>query len=169
MQVIQAVPVNAEQYVEENYQRQIRPPRKCPHCGAVKTLWALCYYPRNLTRLKTSGTLRIWIRRFQCCKCDGTVSILPSFAQPYRLVRNTTVEKFFQGPPYEMDVTWWLAQLRRYWKMFLVWIPEIDSVLGSTLGLSPPYRLRGPTPNGATFGPKHSKSDFRSAGVSLRF
>ena len=139
MQVIQAVPVSAEQYAKDNFQRQIRPPRTCPHCGAVKTLWALCYYPRNLTRLKTSDTLRIWIRRFQCCKCDGTVSILPSFAQPYRVVQNTTVEKFFQGPPYGTDVTWWVAPLRRYWKKFLIWIPELDSVLGSTLGLSPPY------------------------------
>lgn len=139
MQLIRAVPVNAEQYVAGNYQRQIRPPRKCPHCGEAKTLWALCYYFRNLTRLKFSNTLRIGIRRFQCCKCDGTVSILPSFAQPYRLVQNATVEAFFHGPPYPMDVTRWVSQLHKYWKKFLIWIPEIDSVLGSTLGLSPPH------------------------------
>lgn len=139
MQLIRAVPVNAEQYVAENYQRQIRPPRKCPHCGAVKTLWALCYYQRYVSRLKTSSTLQMWVRRFECCKCGGTVSILPSFAQPYRFVQNETVERFFRGPPYSTDVSRWLTPLRRYWKKFLIWIPEIDSVLGSTLGLSPPH------------------------------
>jgi len=140
--MIRPVPVDVEQYVAENYQRQIRPPPECPHCGAPKKLWGHCYYQRSLTSLKAE-VLRPWIRRFICRECGRTVSILPSFAQPYRLVQNATVEKYFRGPPYPVDVLRWQTHLRRYWLKFLLWIPAIDSVLGCTLGRSPPHDAGG--------------------------
>ena len=139
LQVIQPVPVDAEQYVAENYQRQIRPPPECPHCNAIKSLWAHCYYLRNLTRIRASNTLRFFVRRFKCHRCKGTVSILPSFAQPYRVVQNATIEGYFKGPPFPDDVQRWTAQLRRYWLRFMKWIPEIEGVLGDSLGRSPPH------------------------------
>ncbi len=56
-------------------------------------LWALGYYARNISRLQL-GFLRIWIRRFRCRFCRKTLSLLPSFAQPYRLIQNSTIERF---------------------------------------------------------------------------
>jgi glutaredoxin len=143
LQLIQAISLEAERYVAENYQRQIRPPPDCPHCHAQKRLWAHGYYTRYLSRLLASSTLRISVRRFQCRQCSGTVSILPSFVQPYLLVQNATVEGYFKGAPYPIAVKWWASQLRRYWKRFLKWIPELDGVLGGTLGRSPPYDTGG--------------------------
>jgi hypothetical protein len=102
-------------------------------------MWALGYYVRNLSRLQASSTMLILVRRFWCRVCGKTVSLLPSFVQPYRLVQNATVEKFFRGAFQSRDVLWWFALLNRYRKRFVAWIPELDLVLGPTLSRSPPH------------------------------
>jgi len=130
--------MDAEQYVADDFQRQMRPPARCPHCSSLRRLWALGYYARNVSRLQTTMTMLILIRRFYCTACGKTVSLLPSFVQPYRLVQNATIESFFLGMLQSRDVRWWIELLRRYKKRFFAWIPEIDFVLGRTLPRSPP-------------------------------
>jgi hypothetical protein len=94
MQIIRAVQVSADHYVSTSFHQRIEPPVECPHCDARDALKALGYYSRNITSTKR-GVLRIFVRRFRCRLCGRTVSILPSFAQPYRLVLNTTINEFF--------------------------------------------------------------------------
>jgi hypothetical protein len=96
MQLIYAIEIDPEQYVAESFHKRMLPPTKCPHCWRTKTLWALGYYGRNLSRLGL-GALLIFVRRFRCHCCRKTVSLLPSFAQPYRFVQNRTIEKYVRG------------------------------------------------------------------------
>jgi hypothetical protein len=70
--------------------------------------------------------------------CGRTVSILPSFAQPYRLVLNATISEFFGGTLGANSLSW-LSLLQQYWNRFTKWIPEIDRVIRSVVERSPPH------------------------------
>ena len=137
MQLIRAVPVDVERYVAESFHRHILPPDECPHCGQERALWALGYYCRYLSRLGR-GVLLLWIRRFRCRSCCKTVSILPSFAQPYRLNQNSTIERFVQGGPWTNDVIRLLPLLQNYWKKYLLWLPELERYVSPALPRPPP-------------------------------
>jgi hypothetical protein len=136
MQIIRAVPVSVDHYVGTRFHQGVEPPCKCPHCGAGDALKALGYYSRNVTNLK-SGVLRILVRRFRCCRCGRTVSVLPSFAQPYRLVLNATISEFFGGTLGAKALSW-LPLLKQYWYRFSGWLPQIDRVIRCVVARSPP-------------------------------
>ena len=137
MQIIRAVPVSAIQYVSRNFQRNIEPPDECPHCRALNTLEALCYYSRNVTNVE-SGVLRMSVRRFRCRACRKTVSVLPSFVQPYRLVLNVTISEFFGGT-IGTNALSWLHLLKQYWHRFSGWLPRIDRIVRSAIARAPPH------------------------------
>jgi hypothetical protein len=137
MQMICAVSLSPERYANESYHRNIQPPVECPHCHARDALEALGYYSRNVTSTKR-GVLSIFVRRFRCRLCGRTVSILPSFAQPYRLVLNTTTNEFFGGTLGTSALSW-LPLLQQYWNRFSKWIPEINRVIKSVVERSPPH------------------------------
>jgi hypothetical protein len=141
LQLIHELEIDAEQYVAEDFQRRIVAPKICPHCDRSDALWALGYYVRNLTRLR-AGFLRIVIRRFRCRACGKTISILPSFAQPYRLVQNGTIEKFVGGRCDDPVVLRWMGLLRRYWRRFALWVPEMEYVMAGVANRSPPDEPR---------------------------
>jgi hypothetical protein len=84
------------------------------------------------------GALLIFVRRFLCCSCQKTVSLLPSFAQPYRFVQNCTIESYVQGNPFSDEVTRHLDLLSQYWKRFRRWLPELERTLGHALERAPP-------------------------------
>ena len=98
MQLIRAVPVDEERYVAEGFHRQVCPPPQCPHCQHPHALWAHGFYRRNISRLQR-GHLRLWIRRFLCRFCRKTVSVLPSFAQPYRLSKTVQLRGLCEVVP----------------------------------------------------------------------
>jgi hypothetical protein len=137
MQLIRAVPCDLERYVKEKFQRRLRPPVHCPHCDRTGALRAHGYYSRNISRLQF-GFLRIFIRRFRCQICRRTISILPSFAQPYRLIQNSTIERFVRGGPWTNDVVRLLPLLQLYWKRFVTWLPEVDRTISGSLPRPPP-------------------------------
>jgi transposase len=137
MQIIRGVEEGADQYVSASLHFSIKPPSECPHCGAVASLKPLGYYNRNVTSPK-SGVLRISVRRFRCCKCGRTVSILPGFAQPYRLVLNATINEYFGGTLHAPALTW-LSLLKQYWKRFSEWLPDIERTLRVLANRSPPH------------------------------
>jgi hypothetical protein len=84
-----------------------------------------------------SGVMRIPVRRFRCCECGKTVSVLPSFVQPYRLVLNVTINEFFGGT-LSANALSWLPLLKQYWNRFSDWLPRIDRVIRSVVSRSPP-------------------------------
>lgn len=138
VQIIVEVSVSAEQYVSQGFERSISPPNACPHCHAAGTLDILGYYTRSVTG-KRSVILRLSVRRFRCRACHKTVSILPAFAQPYRLVQNHTVDRFFCGNKKSENITPWLPLLKRYWKRFAWWVSQTDAVLRRELDQIPPH------------------------------
>jgi len=137
MQLIRVLTVSADHYVSTSLHQNVEPPVECPCCGTRDALSAHGYYSRNVTSSK-SGVLRISVRRFRCCSCDRTISILPSFVQPYRLVLNATISEFFGGTISTRALSW-LPLLKQYWNRFTIWLPQIDRVVGSVVSRSPPY------------------------------
>ena len=137
MQIICTIALSPDHYAKEDFQRSIQRPTSCPHCGIRNALAALGYYSRNITSAER-GVLRIFVRRFRCRCCGRTVSILPSFAQPYRLVLNTTINEFFGGTLGANSLSW-LSLLQQYWNRFTKWIPEINRVIKSVVERSPPH------------------------------
>jgi Domain of unknown function (DUF6431) len=136
MQIICTVPLSPDCYAKENFQRSIKRPISCPRCGNRNALAALGYYSRHVTSAER-GVVRIFVRRFRCRICSRTTSLLPSFAQPYRLVLNTTINEFFKGTIGTGSLSW-LTLLKQYWNKFANWLPEIDNIMRSVVERSPP-------------------------------
>lgn len=133
--------IDAEAYAAGQAHRQIRRPSQCPQCSRQKTLRALGFYSRNVTAPMSGRVVSIKVRRFLCECCRKTTSVLPSFAQPYRLVCSFTIERYFNGRMVGRDTLLWHGLLRRYRKRFNAWMPDLVVILGQVFGLSPPDHL----------------------------
>ena len=126
-----------EQYIEQSAHQTIRAPERCPKCRKLHVLEHLGYYQRGCT--DSAGQVQeISISRFECTYCGVTVSCLPEFAQPYRMINNETTQKFFNGDTESEDVQRNYTNLRRYWRKFSVWIKRLKATIGTTLGRAPP-------------------------------
>jgi len=64
--------------------------------------------------------------------------MLPDFAQPYRLVRNETVQAFFDGERSTDDAVRWDRLLYRYLRRFCDWFPDLLVRTSTRLSRSPP-------------------------------
>lgn len=136
MQIIVPVTLSPEQYAQSEHHRQMPRPANCPNCGQAGSQKALGYYQRYISLL-VAKVLQIWVRRFWCRHCGITVSCLPDFAQPYRLVNNQTIQAGFQGEE-RPDVQRWDVLLRSYWKRFESYWPQLRSQVGSAFGRCAP-------------------------------
>ena len=67
-----------------------------------------------------------------------TVSCLPRFAQPYRVVCNATIEAFFEGSTARSDVRGWSELLGRYRRAYQQWFGTLRMECGALFGRSPP-------------------------------
>jgi len=67
-----------------------------------------------------------------------TVSCLPRFAQPYRVVGNATIEAFFEGRTARSDVRGWSELLGRYRRAYEQWFEILRMECGALFGHSPP-------------------------------
>ena len=67
-----------------------------------------------------------------------TVSCLPRFAQPYRVVSNATIEAFFEGRTARGDVRGWSELLGRYRRAYQQWFGTLRMECGAFFGRSPP-------------------------------
>ena len=81
-----------------------------------------------------------------------TVSCLPRFAQPYRLICNATIEAFFEGRSARNDVRAWSELLGRYRRAYQRWFETLRMECGALFGRSPPEQkplaLLGPDHEG---------------------
>lgn len=142
MQVVVNYPGSPEEYVADSAHAVMERPRSCPNCGSAKRLRSLGYYVRYLSHAERAGVMGIYIKRFRCHDCRRSVSLLPSFAQPYRLLRNHLVERFFNREDEDTaDVLWWRGLLAKYWRRYACWLPNLADVLESSghleVGIAP--------------------------------
>ena len=138
VQVIFQFTGDPESYIAGGCHAKVMPPAVCPHCGLADCLEPHGYYPRGITAAASAGILSLQIRRFLCWATGRTVSMLPDFAQPYRLVRNSAVQKFFSGECAGMDVIRWTPLLKRYWRRFQSWFPVLFEKTADHTGPDPP-------------------------------
>jgi hypothetical protein len=136
MQTIFQTSLTPEQYAENNFEEQVRPPLQCPACKHAHTLEALGYYSRFVTRA-IATVLQIWVRRFLCRDCRISVSCLPQFAQPYRVVNSPTIEAAFNGEESRAEVQRWMLVVRTYWRSFEAHLPELVRRVGQEFGAVP--------------------------------
>jgi hypothetical protein len=137
VQRLRRIKLTVEAYVREAFHKRMRPPEQCPNCGRFHRLWAHGYYERDSTQ-GTGKPLRFWVRRFRCTYCWITVSGLPCFAQPYRLVSHSTLEAFLKGHSRRRDVQARLELLQRYERRFMEWRPSLVRIIGHRFGRAPP-------------------------------
>lgn len=135
MQTIYPTSLTPEQYAEQEHHRQVPPPECCPNCLRTQVLEALTYYDRYISTA-TDLVLLIWVRRFQCRHCQITVSCLPEFAQPYRVVNTPTVADGFNGKATD-QVNRWDCLIARYWKCFKSHLPTLLRQVGNAFGPVP--------------------------------
>jgi len=140
MQIIFEYSGTPEEYVADAAHKEVLPPPFCPACNSSNCFESLGYYTRGLSKKGSSGVMPIAIRRFRCIKCLISVSLLPNFAQPYRLVRNETVQKFFDGDREADDVRRWDYLLRRYMSRFHRWFPDLLVRVTAFTGRAPPEK-----------------------------
>ena len=133
MQTIFPTSLTPAEYVEQNYQEQVQAPERCPNCDGPNSLEALGYYSRFVTQV-IAAVLEILVRRFRCRHCRRSVSCLPAFAQPYRVVNSATVEAAFAGQHTRADVQRWWEVLRSYWRRFEAHLPELVRRVGQAFG-----------------------------------
>ncbi len=140
MQTIFPTSLTPEQYAAQDQHLQVPPPELCPNCQCVHILEALAYYRRYISTA-LAEVLQIWVRRFICRHCRITVSCLPAFAQPYRVVNTPTVTAGFkrQATP---QVARWSDLIAAYWKRFTGHLPALVRRVGPAFG---PVSLQ-PTP-----------------------
>ena len=75
---------------------------------------------------------------FFCRSCQRTVSLLPSFAQSYRLLNTGLIERFLLGLELTGHERRWEGLLERYRKRAQQFGQELVAVIGMGLGLAPP-------------------------------
>lgn len=81
MQILHRFAGTIQRYSEELSDPDRYRPDHCPQCEARRPLRAHGFYTRTLVDIAFDGTIRV--RRYLCCCCKRTLSLLPEFALPY--------------------------------------------------------------------------------------
>ena len=81
MHILHRFAGSIQRYSEELSDPDRYRPDHCPQCEARRPLRAHGFYTRTLVDSAFDGTIRV--RRYLCCSCKRTVSLLPEFALPY--------------------------------------------------------------------------------------
>lgn len=136
MQVIIEFSGDPDDYARQEAQLRVTRPRTCPNCGKNTGLRAFGYYSRWVSSSNRSKTTLIMVRRFRCPSCHLTTSLLPDFAQPYRLVATDTVDAFLAGNRSGDAVNVWYSLLHGYHRRFEVQLPATRQILESAYSLA---------------------------------
>jgi hypothetical protein len=134
VQILYPTTLTPQQYLEQGAAKQVKRPENCANCGGAHCLEALGYYERYISHLLEY--LRISIRRFLCLRCRVSISCLPDFAQPYRVVNTQTVEAGFNGGKARPEVHWG-SLIAVYWKNFTAFAQELLRTVGNAFGRCP--------------------------------
>ena len=104
----------------------------------MRGVW-LSELPGVYERYVSSGSTSqlIAVLRYRCQQTGATVSLLPDFAQPYRLLASELIEDyFFERANRHLDS--WLELLKSYRKGFEAWYEKLSAIVGFSLGRAPP-------------------------------
>ena len=104
----------------------------------MRDVWLL-ELPGVYERYVSNGStaLLITVLRYRCGQTGATVSLLPDFAQPYRLLASELIEDYFlQRANGFLDA--WLDLLKSYRKGFEAWYERLSAIVGFSLGRAPP-------------------------------
>lgn len=134
MQTIYPVTLTPKEYVAQGFEDQVLKPENCANCGGANCLEALGYYARWVSNLLE--VCRVQVRRFLCRQCKVSISCLPDFAQPYRVVATVTVQAGFNEQSCPQTQHWgWL--ILEYWKKFSGQLQELLRTVGNAFGPCP--------------------------------
>jgi len=134
MQTIYPTTLTPLEYLEQGGAKQVQKPENCANCGGAHCLEALGYYWRYISHLLEC--LRIPVRRFLCLQCRVSISCLPDFAQPYRVVNTQTVQAGFNEGQGRAEVHWG-SLIAVYWKKFAAFLQELLGTVGNAFGPCP--------------------------------
>ena len=81
MQILHPFAGSIQSYAEEISDPNRYRPDHCPQCEAKHPLTGHGFYRRTLVDAAFDGVIRV--RRYLCCSCKRTVSLLPEFALPW--------------------------------------------------------------------------------------
>ena len=118
-----------EEYVRDGAHRKMPRPDGCAICGKSGGMRPHGFYRRSVTIPGPIMCLLIQIRRFLCFFCRRTTSMLPDFAQPYRLVATDTVNEYLAGSRDGAEARRWSEHLGRYQQRFEERIQETSRAL----------------------------------------
>lgn len=136
MQRIYFTALTPEQYIASEAHRQVIAELICPRCGKGR-LHRHGKYGRGITGM-VGQLLGLFVARFLCVVCDGTVSYLPSFALSYRLVQTATFEAFLDGIIGRGDVQRWQSVLADYRRRMARFAEIVVRTVGCGFGRAPP-------------------------------
>src|SRR5262245_23969966 len=97
MQILHPFAGSSQRYSEELSDPDRYRPDHCPQCEAHHPLRAHGFYTRTLVDIAFDGTIRV--RRYLCCCCKRTVSLLPEFALPYLRFGIVVIALFLVATP----------------------------------------------------------------------
>ena len=122
MQQVVTVECDARQYQQSEGHLWVPLPEICPQC-LEGVLIKHGTYKRNVAGPERNEVIRIKVRRLLCLLCWLTTSLLPSFAQPYRLVNTQRLEDHaLEG---EDPKEPWLGLLRIYLCKIQAFLPRL--------------------------------------------
>ena len=75
MQILHPFVGSIQEYLNEICDPDCYRPDHCPQCEAMQPLKAHGFYSRTLVDVEFDGPIRV--RRYLCCCCKRTVSLLP--------------------------------------------------------------------------------------------
>lgn len=135
MQLMVPFDGDAESYIREEAHRRIQRPSACPNCGVPGRMEAHSYYRRWISAGECGSPKQIHVRRFRCRDCRRPTSMLPDFAQPYRVVATDTVDEFLAGSRSGSEMVRWLPLLACYQRRFEFRLPETRRILSAEFGV----------------------------------
>jgi hypothetical protein len=92
MQMLHPFFGSIQQYCQQLEDPNRYRPHSCPQCRAKKALTAHGFYCRTIVDRYFDGVIRV--RRYLCCFCRRTVSLLPEFVLPYMRFTVVTIGLF---------------------------------------------------------------------------
>lgn len=134
MQTIYPTTLTPLEYLQQHGAEQVQKPENCANCGGAHCIEVLGYYWRYISHVL--DCFQIPIRRFLCLRCRVSISCLPDFAQPYRVVNTQTVQAGFNGGQARPEVHWG-SLIAVYWKKYSALLQELLRTVGNAFGACP--------------------------------